>query len=192
MDKGDVVRLAATSAVKSILKLCPPESTRIVFETLEKILDGGKWRTKVGVLDAMKSFVVPARDAVAAQLGEVLPKVEGAMHDTKQEVSLFQSCTIQQLSHHIFSGLQCSHQMRNNSLHDSRQPGSYSSHPSSRQVHVRSRLSRCLHQSIIVYDLCCRSHIASFGSTCPTSCPRAQRQEYGGPASHGRRYRQSR
>ncbi|KAF5380589.1 hypothetical protein D9615_004611 [Tricholomella constricta] len=87
MDKGDVVRLAATAAVKAILKLFPPESTRIVFDTLVGILEAGKWRTKVGVLDALKSFVTPARDAVAAELGTLLPKVESAMHDTKQEVS---------------------------------------------------------------------------------------------------------
>lgn len=89
MDKGDVVRAAATAAVKSILKLFPPESTHVVFDTLETILEAGKWRTKVGVLDAFKVFVSPARDAVAAELGDILPKVEHAMHDTKQEVSLF-------------------------------------------------------------------------------------------------------
>lgn len=87
MDKGDVVRLAAASAVKSILKLFPPEATPVVFRALEPILADGKWRTKVGVLDALRSFVAPARDAVAAELGTVLPKVEAAMHDTKQEVS---------------------------------------------------------------------------------------------------------
>ncbi|KAF9469882.1 P-loop containing nucleoside triphosphate hydrolase protein [Collybia nuda] len=88
MDKGDVVRVAAAVAVKSILKLFPPESTRVVFKTLESILEAGKWRTKVGVLDAFKVFVVLARDAVARELGKILPKVEHAMHDTKQEVSV--------------------------------------------------------------------------------------------------------
>ena len=87
MDKGDVVRIAAATAVKAILKLFPPESTRIVFSTLETILEKGKWRTKVGVLDAFRTFVTPARDAVAAELGTTLPKIEAAMHDTKQEVS---------------------------------------------------------------------------------------------------------
>ena len=87
MDKGEVVRNAATTAVKAILKLFPPESTRTVFRTLEAILENGKWRTKVGVLDAFRSFVTPARDAVAAELGATLPKIEAAMHDTKQEVS---------------------------------------------------------------------------------------------------------
>ncbi|KAG6920275.1 hypothetical protein DXG01_005044 [Tephrocybe rancida] len=87
MDKGDVVRAAASAAVKAILKLFPPEATRIVFDTLVVILEAGKWRTKVGVLDALKSFVAPARDAVATELGTLLPKVESTMHDTKQEVS---------------------------------------------------------------------------------------------------------
>jgi len=86
-DKGDVVRIAAKSATKAILQLFPPESTPIVFRNLEKILDNGKWQTKVGVLDALKSFVVSAKDAVAAELGNVLPKVEPAMHDTKKEVT---------------------------------------------------------------------------------------------------------
>jgi elongation factor 3 len=95
MDKGDVVRAAASSATRSILKLCPPESTRIVFRTLEDILEKGKWRSKVGVLDAMRSFVNSAKDFVADQLGETLPKVEMAMHDTKQEVNdLFYSKSI--------------------------------------------------------------------------------------------------
>ncbi|KAH8107919.1 P-loop containing nucleoside triphosphate hydrolase protein [Cristinia sonorae] len=87
MDKGDVVRDAASLATKAILKLFPPESARIVFRTLEDILEKGKWRTKVGVLDAMKSFVNSARDYVASDLGNILPKVEGALHDTKSEVS---------------------------------------------------------------------------------------------------------
>lgn len=86
MDKGEVVRQAAATAVKAILKLFPPESTRVVFRNLETILDSGKWRTKVGVLDAFRMFVAPAGEAVASELATVLPKIEGAMHDTKQEV----------------------------------------------------------------------------------------------------------
>lgn len=87
MDKGEVVRTAASASVKAILKLFPPESTRIVFRKLESILENGKWRTKVGVLESFKPFVTSARDAVARELGQTLPKVEAAMHDTKQEVS---------------------------------------------------------------------------------------------------------
>ncbi|KAJ3989849.1 P-loop containing nucleoside triphosphate hydrolase protein [Lentinula detonsa] len=87
MDKGDVVRTAATSAVKAILKLFPPEATRLVFRTLEPIVESGKWKTKVGGLDAIRGFATSAKVAVAEELVEVLPKVENAMHDTKSEVS---------------------------------------------------------------------------------------------------------
>ncbi|KAF9049935.1 P-loop containing nucleoside triphosphate hydrolase protein [Panaeolus papilionaceus] len=87
MDKGDVVRQAATAATKAILKLFPPEATRIIFRQLETILENGKWRTKVGVLESFKPFTTSARDAVAEELALVLPKIEVAMHDTKQEVS---------------------------------------------------------------------------------------------------------
>lgn len=86
MDKGDVVRAAAAAACKAILKLFPPEATRSVFCTLKDILDKGKWRTKVGALEAMKSFASSAQGAVAEQLGATLPMVEAAMHDTKAEV----------------------------------------------------------------------------------------------------------
>ncbi|KAI0081236.1 hypothetical protein K474DRAFT_1762039 [Panus rudis PR-1116 ss-1] len=87
MDKGDVVRAAAAAACKAILKLLPAESARIVFRALEDILEKGKWRSKVGALDAMKTFTSSAKDAVAIELGTILPKVEAAMHDTKAEVS---------------------------------------------------------------------------------------------------------
>ncbi|KAJ7072100.1 P-loop containing nucleoside triphosphate hydrolase protein [Mycena amicta] len=66
MDKGDVVRVAATAAVKAILKLFPAEATRI---------------------DAFRSFAATAKESVGGELATVLPKIEAAMHDTKQEVS---------------------------------------------------------------------------------------------------------
>lgn len=87
MDKGDVVRLAATAACKTILKLFPPEATRLVCRQLVTILEIGKWKTKVGALDAIRSFVDRAKDEVSKELGDILPKVEHAMHDTKHEVS---------------------------------------------------------------------------------------------------------
>ena len=86
MDKGDVVRIASSAAVKTIIKLFPPESTRLVFRTLERILEKGKWRTKAGSLDAIRSFTERAKEQVANELGTTLPKVELALHDTKQEV----------------------------------------------------------------------------------------------------------
>jgi elongation factor 3 len=86
MDKGEVVRQAAATATKAILKLFPPESSRLVYKTLEAILENGKWRTKTGALDAMRSFVIGAEEAVATELGMILPAVTAAMHDTKNEV----------------------------------------------------------------------------------------------------------
>ena len=95
MDKGDVVRIASTAATKAILKLFPPESTRVVFRTLEDIAEKAKWRSKVGVLDAMKSFVNTSKEHVAKELGTTIPKVEAAMHDTKAEVcQLFLVCRV--------------------------------------------------------------------------------------------------
>ena len=85
-DKGEAVRVAATTATKAILQLFPPEATRIVFRSLEDVLEKGKWQTKVGALDALKSFVATAKESVADELGHILPKVELAMHDTKKEV----------------------------------------------------------------------------------------------------------
>ncbi|KAF9263379.1 hypothetical protein L218DRAFT_959403 [Marasmius fiardii PR-910] len=87
MDKGDVVRIAATAAVKAIIKLFPPEATRIVFKALTDVVENGKWKSKVGALDSMRTFTASAKEHVAAELGHILPKVEHAMHDTKSEVS---------------------------------------------------------------------------------------------------------
>ncbi|KLO14597.1 hypothetical protein SCHPADRAFT_914787 [Schizopora paradoxa] len=87
MDKGDVVRLAATAACKTILKLFPPEATRLVFKQLIIILETGKWKTQVGALDAIRSFVDRAKEEVSKVLTDILPKVEHAMHDTKAEVA---------------------------------------------------------------------------------------------------------
>lgn len=57
-----------------------------MFRSLEDVLEKGKWQTKVGALDALKGFVATAKEAVADELGHILPKVELAMHDTKKEV----------------------------------------------------------------------------------------------------------
>jgi elongation factor 3 len=86
MDKGEVVRQAAAAATKAILKLFPPESTRLVFKTLEGVIENGKWRAKTGALDAMRTFASSAEEAVATELATILPTVTAAMHDTKSEV----------------------------------------------------------------------------------------------------------
>jgi elongation factor 3 len=87
MDKGDVVRESATAATRAILKNTPPEAISTVFRTLETCLAAGKWRAKVGILDAMKTFSTKYKDQVAEELGAVIPIVENCMHDTKAEVS---------------------------------------------------------------------------------------------------------
>ncbi|CAE7059439.1 unnamed protein product [Rhizoctonia solani] len=95
-DKGDVVRLAATSAVRAILALFPPEATRSVLRELLAVVggdSGGKWKTKAGALDSVRRWVeekskrAERLEFIAAELGEILPTVENAMHDTKSEVS---------------------------------------------------------------------------------------------------------
>ncbi|CAE6354315.1 unnamed protein product [Rhizoctonia solani] len=95
-DKGDVVRLAATSAVRAILALFPPEATRVVLRELLGVVNGeggGKWKTKAGALDTARRWVeekskkAERAEYIAAELGIILPTVENAMHDTKSEVS---------------------------------------------------------------------------------------------------------
>lgn len=95
-DKGDVVRLAATAAVRAILALFPPEATRPVMRELLTAVagEGGKWKTKVGALDAVRRWVeekskkADRAEYVAAELARVLPTIENAMHDTKSEVCI--------------------------------------------------------------------------------------------------------
>ena len=89
MDKGQPVRSAVNSAMTALIKICPVEGTRMVFEVLCRVLEDSKgWRTKVATLKAMEGLVKPGAEAfVANELGKVIPIVEHAMHDTKQEVS---------------------------------------------------------------------------------------------------------
>ncbi|KAG9125239.1 hypothetical protein FRC07_008439 [Ceratobasidium sp. 392] len=94
-DKGDVVRLAATAAVRAIVGLFPPEATKIILKELLGVVggDGGKWKTKVGALDSVRRWVeekskkAERAEYIAAELGDILPTVENTMHDTKSEVS---------------------------------------------------------------------------------------------------------
>ncbi|KZT50855.1 hypothetical protein CALCODRAFT_504239 [Calocera cornea HHB12733] len=87
MDKGDVVRAAADKAVKAILKLVPPEATRLTLQVLEEVLEAGKWRTKVGVLKAIQALIPTSKEQLSQELAAILPTIEHAMHDTKSEVS---------------------------------------------------------------------------------------------------------
>ncbi|PVG00948.1 putative mrna export factor elf1 [Serendipita vermifera] len=88
MDKGDVVREAATAAVKSTLKIFPPEALSLVLRHLEAALKQTKqWKSKVGILDAIKTLTNQNKDQIGEELGNTLPHIEQAMHDTKAEVS---------------------------------------------------------------------------------------------------------
>ncbi|ORY21910.1 putative mRNA export factor elf1 [Naematelia encephala] len=89
MDKGQPVRSAVNSAMTALIKICPPEGSRMVLDVLSKTLDDVKgWRSKIATLKAMEGLVKSgAEEWVANELGTVIPVVEHAMHDTKSEVS---------------------------------------------------------------------------------------------------------
>lgn len=89
MDKGQPVRSAVSTAIKTIVKATPPEGTRMLMQMLCRCLEEGKgWRSKVAALKAIEEVIKPAtREYVGELLGETIPYVEAAMHDTKAEVS---------------------------------------------------------------------------------------------------------
>lgn len=89
MDKGQPVRSAVTSALNALVKISPPEGSRLMLDTLCRGLEDAKgWRSKVSALKAIEALVKPgAEEYVANELGHVIPFVERAMHDTKAEVS---------------------------------------------------------------------------------------------------------
>lgn len=90
-DKGDVVRDAASAAIRSIIKLTPVEAIGAVADILSAEIDkGGKWQAKAGCLKEIAKLVdskgEESKEEVAGLLGVLLPIVENAMHDTKKEV----------------------------------------------------------------------------------------------------------
>ena len=133
-DKGEVVRAGAAAATKAILQLFPPEATGTVFRSLEDILEKGKWQTKVGALDALKSFVANAKESVADELGHILPKVELAMHDTKKEVLV--RVVLEYLFVLTTLGCQFGCQVRYVALQHACEPGSGTSCARVGQMHV--------------------------------------------------------
>jgi elongation factor 3 len=100
-DKGDVVREAATKALRTLVNLTNIEALESVFAVLAGHVAGtapgasGKWKAKVGCLKEMARLVEKdwkgreqeAKDEIARLLSRHLPVVEAAMHDTKAEVS---------------------------------------------------------------------------------------------------------
>ena len=90
-DKGEVVRTAASAAIKAIISLTPVEAIEPVMQVLSTNLKAcSKWMGKVGCLKAMSILVEgkgeEEKEEIAQMLGILLPLVEGAMHDTKKEV----------------------------------------------------------------------------------------------------------
>jgi elongation factor 3 len=94
-DKGEVVRAAAGTAIKSLISLTPVEAIEPVMQILSANLKTmSKWMGKVGCLKAMSILVEgkgeEEKEEIANMLGVLLPLVEGAMHDTKKEVCISQ------------------------------------------------------------------------------------------------------
>lgn len=189
MDKGDVVRLAATAASKTILKLFPPEATRLVFRQLVIILDTGKWKTKVGALDAIRSFVDRAKEEVSKELGDILPKVEHAMHDTKAEV---RACLVISLYWKLtLLGGDGGQKVRYSLVFRRRKRRHRQARLSYCGVHVEPIVCARLHESPFIDHLRRGSHLAS--TCCPRAVvtPRTERSEYGSSTSYRSRHRQS-
>lgn len=90
--KAESVKIAAEKAAKQLIRLAPAELAPKVIEELFAVIEGGaKWRSKVGALELLSTFAVSAKDQVAERLGEYVPRLSGAMRDTKPEVSFFRN-----------------------------------------------------------------------------------------------------
>lgn len=87
--KAEVIKDAAEKAAKQLVRLSPPELAPKIIEELFLVIEGGaKWRSKVGALELLATFATTAKDQVAESLGDYVPRLSGAMRDTKPEVSL--------------------------------------------------------------------------------------------------------
>ncbi|ORY74783.1 P-loop containing nucleoside triphosphate hydrolase protein [Leucosporidium creatinivorum] len=86
--KTSSIKDAAEKAAKQLVRLSPPELAPKVIEELFSVIDGGaKWRSKVGALELLQTFATSAKDQVAERLGEYVPRLSGAMRDTKAEIA---------------------------------------------------------------------------------------------------------
>lgn len=90
MDKTPTIRTTAQAGVTAVCKLVAPEATRQALDVLKRVLDDSKgWRTRVGALKAIEQIATRegSEEWVALELGDSIPVIERAMHDTKSEVS---------------------------------------------------------------------------------------------------------
>ncbi|KAL8281105.1 hypothetical protein RQP46_006463 [Phenoliferia psychrophenolica] len=87
--KAEVVKVAAEKAAKQLIRLPPPELAPKLIEQLFVVIESNtaKWRSKVGALELLSTFAVSAKDQVAERLGDYVPRLSGAMRDTKPEIS---------------------------------------------------------------------------------------------------------
>jgi elongation factor 3 len=85
-EKGNVDPKISTAVPQKIIKLVPAEGTRSLLGALVVVLGDGKWKNKVKALHLIRTWATKYKDHVALCLGDVMPQVEGAMHDTKSEV----------------------------------------------------------------------------------------------------------
>lgn len=85
--KAEVIKDAAEKAAKQLVRLPPPELAPKIIEELFLVIEGNaKWRSKVGALELLATFATTAKDQVAESLGDYVPRLSGAMRDTKPEV----------------------------------------------------------------------------------------------------------
>lgn len=86
--KAEVVKVAAEKAAKQLIRLPPAELAPKLIEQLFIVIESNtaKWRSKVGALELLSTFAVSAKDQVAERLGDYVPRLSGAMRDTKPEV----------------------------------------------------------------------------------------------------------
>ncbi|KAM0753090.1 hypothetical protein T439DRAFT_299360 [Meredithblackwellia eburnea MCA 4105] len=87
--KAESVKTAAEKAAKQLIRLSPPELAPKVIEQLFVVIESNsyKWRSKVGALELLSTFSTSAKDQVAERLGDYVPRLAGAMRDTKAEIS---------------------------------------------------------------------------------------------------------
>jgi elongation factor 3 len=86
--KAESVKLAAERAAKQLVRIPPPELAPLLIEELFLVIDGNaKWRSKVGALELLSTFATSAKEQVAERLGEYVPRLTGAMRDTKAEIA---------------------------------------------------------------------------------------------------------
>ncbi|TPX57134.1 hypothetical protein PhCBS80983_g04005 [Powellomyces hirtus] len=85
-DKGQPVREAAEMAVKALMAVPSPYSTKVILPYLYDAMTR-KWQTMVGALDVLGKLAATAPEQVALALPEIIPHVTERLHDTKDEVS---------------------------------------------------------------------------------------------------------